>query len=968
MLWRSATALAPVLLGSMLLGGPSPVAAQVFGNEREPIGVPEVVETAGTRGDTDSRLISARRLAVGSVALTGEWRFRLGDNASWALPTYDDVGWSELAPSEPLADSLVAQARQIEAEGRPAVAWFRIRLQPERSLIRKPLALRFHTHGAATVYLDGRKILELGEHDVAGDQARIETALLPAPILFDSGQAVLAVRYHLGSAVDIRRNFLQKDLFHATVLPGEAIATAAEERRYVGGLLLGLTGLFLAIGLLHFALFVLLRHPVSNLHYAAFAGQFALFPLSRYLAAGTGSVRASLLMTHLGTVAAGLALLALLMFLYTSFYERTPRTAIPLVVLTIFWMVSPFLVTSELTRAALWLTVMAFAVEACRVIAVALYRRKEGARTIGAGFLATFGILFYLGLAHFGVVPDGSSNLFWYAWLGVALSPSFHLASSFAATSKGLAVLSEHLEAQVADRTEALEEARVAAEAANRTKSQFLANMSHELRTPLNAIMGYSEMLVEEAEDVGQEQFVPDLRKIHGAGKHLLGLINDILDLSKIEAGRMELYLERFEVESLATEVATTIRPLIEKNRNVLDLRVDPATGVMRGDLVKVRQILFNLLSNASKFTEDGTITLAVRPSGDSIVFSVEDTGIGMTPAQQAKLFEAFSQADASTTKNYGGTGLGLAISKRFVEMMGGAIVVDSEAGRGTRFDVTLPREAGRRAGAGDHSRPDGEAPSEAEPTAPTVLIIDDDPSARDVLSRTIGRDGYRVLTAADGAEGLRIAAECKPDLITLDILMQEVDGWSVLSQLKSDPELRDVPVVVVSILDDRQLGFALGASDYLTKPVERDRLLEVLRRLHPVGPDGYALVVEDDPATREMLCRLLGKEGWLVQQAENGRVALDRVRSAMPAVVLLDLMMPEMDGFTFAEEFRREPDSDGIGVVVLTAKDLTDEERHRLRGSVSAVLQKGEQSNEDVLSEIRRLLRDRRPTTHATP
>jgi signal transduction histidine kinase/DNA-binding response OmpR family regulator len=934
---------------------PPGLEAQSFGST-EHAASETLTPLAPDRSSAGGRLISARRLEQGPVRLEGNWKFRFGDNPSWALPTFDDSAWQELAPSEPLPDSLIAMIRQLEASGQPAIAWLRIQLNPERSLVRKPLALRFVTHGAAAVYLDNRKILDLGDFDRPGTQAEIRTPLLPAPILFDSGSAVIAVRYHLGSAIDVRQYFLPKDLFHAAMLPGDAIASTAERRRYEGGLLLGLTGLFLAIGLLHFALFVLLRHPISNLHYAAFAGQFAIYPLMRYLAAGTESVRLSLLLNQIGTVAAGLALLALLAFLYTSFYTRMPRLAAVPAALIAFWMASPFLTATPLTRAALWMAVIAVAIEGTRIIVVGILRQKDGAATIGAGFLATFGILFYLALAHFRFVPE-APQLFWYSWLGLALSPSLHLASGFARTSKGFAELSGHLEEQVRSRTAEMEEAKLSAEAANRTKSQFLSSMSHELRTPLNAIIGYSEMLIEEAEDMDQQAFVPDLQKIHGSGRHLLGLINDILDLSKIEAGRMELYLETFSVEAVVSEVAATIRPLIDRNRNVLDVRIDGAAGDMRSDQIRLRQILFNLLSNASKFTEDGTITLAVTTGRDNtVVFAVTDTGIGITPEQQTRLFQAFTQADASTTKKYGGTGLGLAITKRFVEMMGGGIELESQPGQGTTFRVTLARELAEPAPA-----PGWEGAEEpvVAGAGPTVLVIDDDATARDMLSRTLTRDGYRVIMAGDGPEGLRIAREQHPDIVTLDIMMQGMDGWSVLSEFKSDPDLQDIPVVVVSIVDDRGLGFTLGAAEYLTKPVDRERLAGVLRRLLPGGASGGSvLVVDDEPDTREMLRRVLEKAGWVVDEAENGRVALDRVRASMPAVILLDLMMPEMDGFAFTEEFRRSsPEALAVPIVVLTAKDLNEDDLARLRGSVAAVLQKGDHSNDEVLAEIRRLL-----------
>jgi PAS domain S-box-containing protein len=506
------------------------------------------------------------------------------------------------------------------------------------------------------------------------------------------------------------------------------------------------------------------------------------------------------------------------------------------------------------------------------------------------------------------------------------------------------------------DVTELLRAQR-AAEAANATKSQFLANMSHELRTPLNAIIGYSEMLMEEAEEVGDDGYLPDLRKIHTSGRHLLGLINDILDLSKIEAGRMELYLETFDVAAVIEEVAMTVRPLVEKNGNVLQVRVEPDTGTMRADQVKVRQILFNLLSNASKFTERGTVTLHVgrapAEDGDALLLRVSDSGIGMTPGQMQKLFRPFTQADASTTKKYGGTGLGLAITKRFAEMMGGAVDVESAPDVGTTFIVRLPVDAGRGAAEADVHAQD----TSARDGAPLVLVVDDDATARDMLQRILAKEGYRVILASGGEEALRLAAAEMPDVITLDVLMAGMDGWGVLSRLKADPLTAPIPVIVLTVIDDRNLGFALGAADYLTKPVDRERLADVLRRVRANGGDGPVLVVEDDAATREMLRRILEKDGWTVVEAENGRVGLERVAAATPSLVLLDLMMPEMDGFVFVEELRRTRAGQRVPVVVLTAKTLNADERQRLQGAVSRVFQKTTAPNAEVLAEIRRLL-----------
>jgi hypothetical protein len=501
------------------------------------------------------------------------------------------------------------------------------------------------------------------------------------------------------------------------------------------------------------------------------------------------------------------------------------------------------------------------------------------------------------------------------------------------------------------DVTELLSARRVA-ETANSAKSQFLANMSHELRTPLNAIIGYSEMLEEEAEERSDPASVADLRKIRAAGRHLLALINDVLDLSKIEAGKMELHLEAFELRSAIEAVAATVAPLIEKNGNTLRLDLAEGLGTVRADVTRVRQVLLNLLSNASKFTEHGTITLrAVRepgPLGETMCFTVQDSGIGMTPEQLGRLFQAFSQAEASTSSKYGGTGLGLAISKMFCEMMGGTISVVSSPGAGTAFTVRLPVEV---------RDPDAVAPmppGEVGRAVGTVLVIEDDPATRQLLVRMLGKDGFRVLEAAGGEDGLALARAERPDVITLDVLMPGLDGWGVLAVLKSEPALASIPVVMLTISDERGLGFSLGAAEYLTKPIERAQLSAVLSRYRR-SPGAGVLIVEDDAATRGVLRRSLEKDGWTVTEAENGRVGLECIAVATPALVLLDLMMPEMDGFEFLDGMRARGATDAPPVVVITAKELTDDDRRRLNGGVRAVVQKGAQDLEGLLDDVRR-------------
>ncbi|HRI49595.1 MAG TPA: response regulator [Pseudomonadota bacterium] len=537
-----------------------------------------------------------------------------------------------------------------------------------------------------------------------------------------------------------------------------------------------------------------------------------------------------------------------------------------------------------------------------------------------------------------------------------------------------------------------------AAAAANHAKSQFVANMSHELRTPLNAIIGYSEMLQEDAVDQGSASLVPDLRKIHQAGSHLLRLINDVLDLSKIEAHKMELYLESFDLQKLLDEVAETVRPLMTQHKNQLTVLRPEGSFMVYSDLTKMRQILYNLLSNAAKFTKQGAVRLRLSPatlgSKPALCVEVEDEGIGITKEQLGRLFQSFVQADASTTRRYGGTGLGLTVTKRFVEMMGGLIAVESEFGKGTTFSVRLPLRSGLQPDleqapdqgqgpapaegpaqpaaapvealakhvSGDH-RPLSGALEAAEPRPLSssgqrvVIVVDDDATVRDLLRKYIEALGYQVAVAESGEQCLLLAKKLRPDVITLDVLMPGMDGWMILSSLKADPELASIPVIMVSILEERLTGYSLGAAEYVTKPVSREELGRALSQFRSdVCSEQRIMIVEDDQAAREMLEQLLNKAGWNISSAANGQLALDLLAAAPkpPSAILVDLMMPEMDGFTLIERLRKSDAWRNIPLIVLTAKELTAAEREQLNASVKRIFQKGSYSRRELLAELR--------------
>ena len=509
-------------------------------------------------------------------------------------------------------------------------------------------------------------------------------------------------------------------------------------------------------------------------------------------------------------------------------------------------------------------------------------------------------------------------------------------------------IAKENLEEKNAE----LQKSKKAAEEANSAKSTFLANMSHELRTPLNAIIGYSEMLMEDAEDEN-EDFIPDLDKINGSGKHLLGLINDILDLSKVESGKMELYIEEFDLKKIVSEVESTIKPLIDKNNNELVIKYNAVEDKMSADLTKIRQILLNLLSNSAKFTKEGTVTISVDKSKsikNSIDFNISDTGIGMTPDQVDKVFKPFTQADEKTTRKFGGTGLGLTITKMFAEMMGGDINLESKEGEGTTFTATIPLKVKDLKvvqpvnNGGIIKQDDSDY---------KVLVIDDDDNAQDMMKKFLEKQNVSIIQAKSGEEGLKLAAEHLPDAITLDVMMPEMDGWEVLTALQTNDVTKNIPVIMLTMADEPDIGYSLGATDYLTKPVNWNQLSNILSNHKIESASQTILIVEDDDTTREMLKKSLTGHDFKVRIATNGKEGLEKVKDSKPGLVLLDLMMPEMDGFEFAEKLRENKDWLDIPVVVITAKDLTSADHKRLKGNVEAIMQKGSYSKKELMSEV---------------
>ena len=517
--------------------------------------------------------------------------------------------------------------------------------------------------------------------------------------------------------------------------------------------------------------------------------------------------------------------------------------------------------------------------------------------------------------------------------------------------------MSDEVNALINARTSEMEKARDEAIDAKGETSRFFANMSHELRTPLNAILGYGEMLAEDCEDLGYDDLLPDLKKITSAGTHLLSLINNILDISKIESGKMELYITSFEIEDVVDVIRDISAPLVSKNNNAFQCNIQDGIGAMRQDETKLRQCLSNLLSNAAKFTEAGTVTLEVDASLEKeiemVSFKVIDTGEGMSEEGVGKVFEVYTQAERSTSAKHGGTGLGLPLSREMAQMMGGDITLTSELGVGSVFTLKLPRDCPQ-----DEHEVSDSVLEGIDDDEKLVVLIDDDVTMHDLIKRTLNKIGLTLVGATDSEKGMQMVRETKPKLLLLDVLMPGRDGWSILRECKSDPELKDMPVIMVSQLNQDTLANSLGADDYITKPIDRELFLKTIKNILGDGDtdNNKILIIDDDENTRDLLSRMLKEGGWVPKTAKDGKEGLDQLGED-PALIVLDLEMPRMDGFEFLNQYiETVNEEDRCPILVYSGKDLTDVQKELLENNVEGLVRKDEVSMDELSTIVKEI------------
>lgn len=522
----------------------------------------------------------------------------------------------------------------------------------------------------------------------------------------------------------------------------------------------------------------------------------------------------------------------------------------------------------------------------------------------------------------------------------------------------------EHLEDLVKERTSTLEQAyddlkvaRDEAIRATKVKSEFLAKMSHELRTPLNSIIGFTGIIKDGLAGPVSDEQAKQLAMVYESATHLLNLINDILDISKVEAGKTELHYESFNLENIFDEVKNVISPLLtskDKNNIKLVYNLDCQSNHIYSDKGKIRQILLNLLSNAIKFTHKGTVSLTCRLEDSNLYFVVEDTGIGIPEDKQAHIFETFHQVDNSTVRSHEGTGLGLAITKQFIELMGGTISLQSKKNFGTKFEVCIPVKEIKITAEEQLKNifpENNKVSSTLAKEENHILVIDDDEHTLELMRNYLQKEGYQVTTLSDSRQAVTKVKEIKPLAVTLDVQMPELDGWAILAALKNDNQTSSVPVIMISMQDKKNLGLSLGAVDFLQKPIEPKQLAALLDNISIDNKD--VLIIEDRKPDAEMLEIMLNKDGYQVRHASDGVQGLEMIANRQPALILLDLMMPHMSGFEVIQRLRAKKETIGIPIIVVSAKHLTEAEAEYLSENVEKVLVKGELTKNDMLDEV---------------